>query len=67
MLCGTAIRSFIIDVAIGFDSTSYTVNESEGTVLIRLEVDLQENVIFENTSIQVVLATTAGSATSRGK
>ena len=52
-----------VDIAIGFDSTSYTVNESEGAVSIRVKVDLQDSVISEDILTQVVLATVMGTAT----
>ena len=54
------INRYTIDVTIGFDSTTYIVRESNGSVL--LQIDLLNGEFDENVASSVRLNTVNGSA-----
>ena len=54
------INRYTIDVTIGFDSTTYTVRESNGSVL--LQINLLTGEFDNNVAISVRLNTVDGSA-----
>ena len=54
------INRYTIDVTIGFDSTTYNVRESSGSVL--LQIDLLNGEFDENVASSVRLSTVNGSA-----
>ena len=54
------INRYTIDVTIGFNSTTYTVRESNGSVL--LQIDLLNGEFDDNVAISVRLNTVNGSA-----
>ena len=51
------------DVTIGFNSTTYTVRESDGSVL--LQISLKNGTFDEDTTVTVRLNTVNGSADSK--
>ena len=54
------INRYTIDVTIGFNSTTYTVRESDGSVL--LQIDLLNGEFDNNVAVSVRLNTIDGSA-----
>ena len=54
------INRYTIDVTIGFNSTTYTVRESNGSVL--LQIDLLNGEFDNNSAVSVRLNTVDGSA-----
>ena len=54
------INRYTIDVTIGFDTTTYNVRESNGSVL--LQIDLLNGEFDENVASSVRLSTVNGSA-----
>ena len=56
----TTINWYTIDVTIGFNSTTYTVREINGSVL--LQIDLLNGEFDNNVAVSVRLNTVDGSA-----